>query len=152
MAPRQRLLPQPSEEEMHSSHDSSSSEASTTRQPLIQPANNSNSNNNQTNTARPKLTKQASSAEDSDIARERHDFFNLIALVRAKQAKAGKSSSRGASCHTTYCKPKPAFLSHILACLLVFLILHTTALCRCGNGRRLGFTLAFSRLRSRSGL
>ena len=128
MAPRQRLLPQPSEEEMHSSHDSSS-EASTTRQPLIQPANN---NNSQTNNERPRITKQASSVEDSDIARERHDFFNLIALVRAKH-NGDKKPARARSlvcllvckeCRfkPLHSKPKHAFLSHTFAfsCLFFF--------------------------------
>jgi hypothetical protein len=80
MAPRQRLSPPPSMEDLSSAAASSSAEGPSSslgspsdRRPLLSSAGES------------KLSSSFGSSQaptEADVARERHDFFNLVALVR----------------------------------------------------------------------
>ena len=100
MAPRQRLSPQPSLEEIHPNHESS--EASRTTRPLIQQQQQPPTSQDNDDSRR-KLSKQVS-VEESDIARERHDFFNLVALVRVKEAEKLDETNHAAKGQTRSCR------------------------------------------------
>lgn len=75
MAPRQRLTPNPSSEESPRSRSSSPS--------LNDKGQHSNNDENSSTSRQPPLTSMPLAIEkQAEIARDRHDIFNLIALVR----------------------------------------------------------------------
>ena len=67
---------------MQSMDELAASSSESARQPLVDPCENNHNNNNHNNSDT--TAAAASTVLVSEVERERHDIFNLIALVRTK--------------------------------------------------------------------
>lgn len=124
MAPRQRLMPQPSHEEL-----ASAAASLQPTKPLLQSSSSTSISS----------AAAAAAAEDAEAARERHDIFNIVALVRAVVFVAFERRLHAIDTDSFISMQEKRFFLNYTPnnCLLAALLMHS-ALCCCSNAHQLG--------------